>query len=82
MLFVNNNPFDFYITKKLPDLDSNQDYSVPETDVLPITPSGISNNIGIYHQNSTKIIYIYQWCVLVCEFKLLMQQCKEKNKIE
>ena len=39
--------FNFCITKKLPDLGSNQDYSVPETDVLPITPSGISNNIEI-----------------------------------
>ena len=29
-----------YYQNKLPDLGSNQDFSVPETDVLPITPSG------------------------------------------
>ena len=29
----------------------------------------------------TKSFYC-QWFVEVCEFKLLMQQCKENNKIE
>ena len=35
----------YLLSEKLPDLGSNQDYSVPETDVLPITPSGNYGNL-------------------------------------
>ena len=33
-------------------------------------------------QYDKKKVHICQYSVGVCEFKLLMQQCKENNKIE
>ena len=66
---------DFYTITNLPDLGSNQDYSVPETDVLPITPSGISNNIEILQK-----LYIFINVVVKVKKDMIVFYKIKKNK--
>ncbi len=54
--------------KKLPDLDSNQETSAPEADVLPITPSGKQTNDKYFFEtllDFTKTYFLNQYQILL-----------------